>query len=211
MYLDWHQIPQAKGSALQDWPLLPTHISDASHKPTLFVNCSSAWWSVNWRFQRPPPTQDASYTSGLLPVLLPDWLCKSVSWTLSVGSINLLKQLTELWEPFYVLAYQFIITQEMEEMHRIGRGVEKGRASMPSPGAPQSGTSPCRLLWVCVEAPFHRNDAQLSVHGWLIQPFAALPSHEVGVGSESSNPQITWLAPPGTWPPSWGASQKSPH
>lgn len=66
------------------------------------------------------PTSDAICKRRLLPVLLTDWLTdyiSQLSTTSSFGSINLLKQLTELREIFYLLHHEI-----------IGRGYNSGAA-----------------------------------------------------------------------------------
>ena len=62
----------------------------------------------NWRFQWPPPTQDANCKPRLLPIL---WWTSYKSEVLKVplwGSINLLGWLPELRKPVESLNYQFI-------------------------------------------------------------------------------------------------------
>ena len=60
----WNQIPQVKGSISQDHSPLQMPVEA----------CASDQLATNWRFQRPPPIQDANPKSRLHPVLLNNWL-----------------------------------------------------------------------------------------------------------------------------------------
>ena len=68
----WHYLPgdsqllQAEGSIL--------HSHFRSLWQVQVVPCASDQLAIDWRFQQPPPTQDANHNSRLLLVLMADWL-----------------------------------------------------------------------------------------------------------------------------------------
>ena len=132
--------------------------------------------------------------------------------TFPLGSINLLQQLTELRETFYLLDHQFIIKEDnpgtVRQRSYIGQGIGKQhRTSMSSSGAPFSpnlhvSTNPEALQslssWVFREALLSCHD---SLNQWLlIQPPGPHLLPEVRDGTQSSNSLVTWLVLPATSP-----------
>lgn len=108
----------------------------------------------------------------------------------SLGSTNLLEQLTELGETLFLPHSWFIIkgstTETARWKRRIGQGMGKGRGVLvPSPGASFSQISPCSLTQKFSEPlPFgflwqlHYTGMidKIIDHWQLIQPLLILPS-----------------------------------
>ena len=89
--------------------LLKGKITVASAKPAL--------WALDRAAPSAPTTApDPNHKSRLSPALLTDQLCISgVPKTSALGSINLLEQLPELRETFYLLDYWFILKDVTQE------------------------------------------------------------------------------------------------
>ena len=132
-----HQIPQIKGVVPQDYPP-HTHTHTHSHTLQMPVPSPGCYLCFVDR-----PTTEEVYT------------------TSSLGSINLLKQLTELRETFYLLDHQLITKRHGSGTARWKRCAEQGTwegmpsfhtlsrwATLPAPPwVHQPRISPNSVLW----------------------------------------------------------------